>query len=353
MKKVLISLLCVNALLLLGRFWQELPADAAVGGGGVVAGSTGDVDGDGEINITDAVRLLGWLFQGGPPPVACAQMDGFSPAEIRTLKDLLAHLQVLDIDTGRGTMARTVRLSGVNLQLVNGLGATNGLPDADPNDWESIINGRVNGSGNLIVGYQELRDHPNFSGNDRTGSHNIVVGTANDYASYGGLVVGRFSSIAGAYSSVTGGSQNAAIGPFSSVSGGYLNQAVGIESSVGGGVQNTASGVESKVCGGRHNDAAGRLSTVSGGGHDELRLGNVAGGTWSSISGGAGNRTAGDSSSICGGSQNLSWGPFTSIAGGLSNRADGEHSTVLGGENITLENVRRCATGVLEIHGGP
>ncbi len=103
---------------------------------------------------------------------------------------------------------KTIRFTGVNVQIVNGLGATNGNP-ADPG---SIV-GTVNGLGNLIVGYNEQV----FFNEDHTGSHNIVVGTDNDYTSWGGPVVGRRNEISG---------------PWSSVSGGIGNKASGIESSV-------------------------------------------------------------------------------------------------------------------------
>jgi hypothetical protein len=104
MKKLLLFVLALNALLLAGRFWQELPAEAALGGGGVVAGSTGDVDGDGEINITDAVRLLGWLFQGGPPPVACAAQPALEE-RLEALEAALAALrQGIHVDSESGNV---------------------------------------------------------------------------------------------------------------------------------------------------------------------------------------------------------------------------------------------------------
>src|SRR5262249_57163077 len=51
-----------------------------------------------------------------------------------------------------------ITISGANLHIVNGLGATN----------------TVNGLGNLIVGYNEHRFPASF--NIRTGSHNVIVG---------------------------------------------------------------------------------------------------------------------------------------------------------------------------------
>lgn len=69
MKKFIALGLFVNAVLLAGRLWQGLPVRAQ---GDVRDIVNGDTDGDGMINITDAVYLLNWLFQGGPAPVSIA-----------------------------------------------------------------------------------------------------------------------------------------------------------------------------------------------------------------------------------------------------------------------------------------
>jgi hypothetical protein len=54
------------------------------------------------------------------------------------------------------------------------------------NDGSGTTDGPVNGLGNVVIGYNELRG----AGDDRSGSHNLVVGSQNNYASYGGLVGG-------------------------------------------------------------------------------------------------------------------------------------------------------------------
>jgi hypothetical protein len=110
----------------------------------------------------------------------------------------------------------TVRFTGVNVQIVSGSGATDGA---------------VNGMGNLIVGYNE----PRGGGNTRTGSHNVVVGTQNNFSRFGGIVVGKFNEIGGDYASVLAGNQNTASNRYSSVSGGENNVASGTASSVSGG----------------------------------------------------------------------------------------------------------------------
>jgi hypothetical protein len=139
-----------------------------------------------------------------------------------------------------------VTISGANLRVVNGLGATN----------------TTNGVGNIIVGYNEDRG----DGNDtRTGSHNVVVGSQHNFSSFGGLVVAQFNEISGPWASVTGGTGNTvtASGFNASVSGGFNDTASGMGSSVSGGFGNRASGMESSVSGGINNTASGPSADVS------------------------------------------------------------------------------------------
>jgi hypothetical protein len=152
----------------------------------------------------------------------------------------------------------TVRFTGVNVQVVSGSGTTNGA---------------VNGTGNLIVGYNEN------SADTKTGSHNLIVGPRHTYTSFGGLVAGYDNSITGVSASVSGGYNNTASAYASSVSGGVGNTASGSYSSVSGGLSNTASGLSS-VSGGYNNTASAYASSVSGG------AGNAASGSYSSVSGG-------------------------------------------------------------------
>jgi hypothetical protein len=119
--------------------------------------------------------------------------------------------------------ANEVVITGANLCIVNGLGAT---PSA-------------NGLGNLIVGDNELRNDPNFP-DMRNGSPNMVVGTPNNISLWEGLVVGILNEISGAWAPVCGGSANTASGTGSSVSGGLQNTTSGLFSSVSGGHNRTA-----------------------------------------------------------------------------------------------------------------
>jgi hypothetical protein len=149
----------------------------------------------------------------------------------------------------------------MNVQIVNGSGATNGP---------------VNGRGNLIVGYNELRG----SGDDRTGSHNIVVGSFNNYSSFGGLVAGSTNTISAQYANVRGGVYNTASGNYASVSGGESKTASGGVASVSGGGNNTANAEVANISGGEYNTASNYYSSVSGGnsrsttGQDDRRAGS-------------------------------------------------------------------------------
>jgi len=124
----------------------------------------------------------------------------------------------------------TLQLSGINLQIVSGTGFT----DAP-----------VNGTGNLIVGY-----NANTGGHDRTGSHNLIVGDEHDYALYGGLVTGLRNTIAAPWTTAIGGNGNTANGFGATVTGGVDNTASGTGASVSGGSFNVANGLDTSVSGG-------------------------------------------------------------------------------------------------------
>jgi hypothetical protein len=160
---------------------------------------------------------------------------------------ILSHMSIVKLPDGQGGLNETIRISEVNVQIVNGLGATN----------------TINGLGNLIVGYNGLKPGP--ASNDHTGSHTIVGGESNDYSGFGGFVTGFENAIEGGYSSVSGGWSNLASGAWSSVSGGQENEASASGSSVSGGAMNTADGRMCSVSGGTLNEASGLYSSVSGG----------------------------------------------------------------------------------------
>jgi hypothetical protein len=178
-----------------------------------------------------------------------------------------------------------VVISGANLRIVNGLGTTN----------------TTNGLGNLIVGYNESRSTlPNPSGrppviDNRTGSHNVVVGAGQNFSSFGGVVVGYYNEISESWASVSGGAGNTASGPYAAVSGGYATTASGYAAAVSGGFVNTASGDFASVSGGVGNTASGYAAAVSGG------AGNTASNFDTSVSGGYYNTASGYAAAVSGG----------------------------------------------------
>ena len=208
-------------------------------------------------------------------------LAGMLPAQERLTDEqarILKHMSIQLVPDGLGGLNQTLVISGVNVQVVNGLGST----------------ATTNGVGNLIVGYDELGTPA-----DKTGSHNFVGGTQNRYASYGGLVLGFDNWIDGPYATVSGGQGNLARGDSAAVSGGAVGVAAGRCATVGGGKANEAFGDWSSVSGGWVCTARGELASVSGG------LFNFADGDRSSICGGEYNEADGTSSTVSGGCEQL------------------------------------------------
>ncbi len=269
--------------------------------------------------------------------------DGSGPPTINQLLTRIEQLEALLAGVSR--TENKIIFEGMNVQIVNGLGATNGNPTySTETDLEKT---EVNGLGNLIVGYNEESSINTFI--QKTGSHNVVIGHGHNYSSFGGLVVGQDNQIFGAYSSVSGGWRNSAGSVWSSVSGGMLNTA-GVTltnsraPSVSGGIENIAWGNYSSVMGGFQNEAYGNTSTINGGSLNRTYdyfssvnggYSNWAQGGHSSISGGSFNRTAGLRSHVSGGINNEANGEDTVVSGGWNNIAEGNYSTVSGGQNRT------------------
>jgi len=262
----------------------------------------------------------------GSSPVALPS----SSADQQTLISILPHIKY----TASGVGAKpTVKFSGVNVQVISGSGATNGA---------------VNGTGNVVVGYNE-------GTGTKGGSHNLILGRDQGYGSYGGLLGGR-ANVAGPYatalgynnratgfaSTVTGGYSNRATNYYASVSGGCANLAgagefidvfycdtAGYFPTVGGGSQNQASGGQSSVTGGYQNQARGTLSSVSGG------ESNTASGDYASILGGFSSQATNSYASVSGGQDSTANGVLSSVSGGFNNVADGYGSSILGSFNKT------------------
>jgi hypothetical protein len=293
----------------------------------------GNFDNDQDQDGTDAFVFkqdFGRSSLLDPCPVIECQTAEQLEMRIVQLETLLANVARVIVD-GHDT----IRLSGVNVQIVDGSGNTSGT---------------VNGLGNLIVGYNELRG----SGNVRTGSHNIVVGTYQNYSSYGGLVAGYRNTVSAGYASVSGGADNTANGSNASVSGGLNNTASAYCGSVSGGDNNIASGRAAGVSGGRYNEASGDYSFVGGGGYTGASDGNEAFGHYSAILGGRSNiagdpdltdHTFAQSATVSGGQLNIASGSRSTVSGGFNNTATAWGASVSGGEYNTASGLNASVSG--------
>ncbi len=235
---------------------------------------------------------------GGFSPILEVTHSGGTPT-LESLQARIADLEALLAGVVRN--GNDLHFTGMNVRIESGSGATNG---------DTGSGGRiVNGLGNLIVGYDE--PNPLFPPN-KTGSHNLIVGSGHNYTSYGGFAAGENNQLLNIYASACGGHRHTVEGRWGSVTGGWFNTASGDSSTVSGGHFNEASGTHSIVSGGQQNTASGLSSSVSGG--------------WS-------NQATAFASSISGGLEGIASGFYSSVTGGEENTASGSRSTVSGGLN--------------------
>lgn len=273
------------------------------------------------------------------------------------LRELLSHIQIVEIDDGFGNPLKTIRFEGVNVQIVNGSGTT-----------ES-----ANGLGNLLVGYSEAGKTAN-----RTGSHNLVLGPGNDYESWGGVVSGSGNALRAPHSTALSSSSSTVEGPggghnvvlagfFSKVAGGYNTISSTDSSEIGTAGFCTITGswysriiescMYSHIVGGQSNTIRrySDESTIIGGeGHtvDSAGIATIVGGTSNTATSGATsgllvggrNNTVGGSGEllgpvIVGGEGNsIPRNDYGTIVGGQQNIVSGDYAVVGGGR-------RRSATG--------
>jgi hypothetical protein len=149
--------------------------------------------------VTDRIT-----YADGVAANALASANSYSDTRLAPVSDKLVHFS---------RSGNNVYITGANLHLRNGLGAT--------------LNNGVNGLGNLIVGYNESRNQGAANPDVRTGSHNIVTGTGSNYARTSAFLTGVNNASGNHFASVLGGTGNAANGTYSVVVGGYNNQANG------------------------------------------------------------------------------------------------------------------------------
>jgi hypothetical protein len=135
----------------------------------------------------------------------------------------------------------TLRVTGANLQVVNGTDSTN----------------TTNGLGNLIVGYNGSCD----------GSHNVVIGEGHTYTSYSGLVSGNGNVVEGA-NDVVFGSSNSCVTDERSIlcgNGNSINSPYSPHCVILGGEGNTVIGPAAIIIGGEGQDCNNSFGVVVGG----------------------------------------------------------------------------------------
>jgi hypothetical protein len=145
-----------------------------------------------------------------------ASAKTYTDGKVAPLADKLTHFS---------RNGNEVYITGANLNIRNGLG----------HSYASL-----NGLGNLVVGYNELRTGTDAV-NTRTGSHNLVIGLQNNFSSAGAIVAGSNNNSTNYMASVYGGTGNTASGLYAHISGGYNNTASGNWSNIGGGRDKVAS----------------------------------------------------------------------------------------------------------------
>jgi hypothetical protein len=346
------SVTCLTFVALLGTFALTAEASAQTVNA-CVSKSTGDarilIPGLSPQNATCSSKevAMSWSVEGPAGP----------PAPPPPGSEVLAFFSL------GGSEGKDVYLTGANLHVVNGLGDT----------------ASKNAYGNVIVGYNEEFLFPN----DTSGSHMLVLGRANSYSSWGGLVAGAINWVNGPYSSVLGGSGNLASGEFSTVTGGNQNVASGLNSTVAGGqvvraetpygwaagpiraepTRVRVTGANLHVENGLHatstknslgnviigynephpaGEKTGSHTLVVGSHHSYSSWGGLVAGRanyvdaeYASVLGGEWNAALGLGATVCGGTLNQASGYVSSAGGGFDNRASGPHSSVSGGAEVT------------------
>lgn len=249
--------------------------------------------------------------------------------------DRIRRNRMLNLQSYVKKQGNTIIFEGVNLQITNGSGFTN----------------TANGTGNLIVGYDEtsagnrvevptvcssgrFENAGECRGNNhvwskaqKTGSHNLIVGSGHSYTQSAGVVFGTANAVTGTSAVVLGGAGNVSSANASVVSGGKNNTASAATSSVSGGESNIASADSASVSGGQSNHASAQTASISGG------TGNQATAVSSSIAGGENNQATGENASITGGANNTASGSASSVDGGTENQSAGDVSAISGGSN--------------------
>ncbi|MES9969073.1 MAG: hypothetical protein ABW092_03510 [Candidatus Thiodiazotropha sp.] len=141
----------------------------------------------------------------------------------------------------------TARLTGLNLQIVNGEDRTHS----------------ANCKGNLILGYNE----PNGDlGVDRSGSHNLVIGIRHNYTSFCGIINGDSNVVNGEYGAILNGSECYIQAGHVTMCGGFDHKGNGSRSTMLSGFDNGGTGDRAVFIEGTNNRAEHSQTIFIGGG---------------------------------------------------------------------------------------
>ncbi len=190
----------------------------------------------------DVCRRIGSLESSSE--AEAAELAALSPA-VDLLAEQLEETQALLSPIAYDARSRTWVLTGVNLQVRNGTGATEGEGD---------------GTGNIIVGWNEASDD-----DARTGSHNLVVGAGHGWESHSGVISGTDHLVLGPGGAALGGEGNTVTAEGAVAVGGQDNTSAGLLGVTVGGSDNVVEGELAMAAGGSGNDALGAFTVALGG----------------------------------------------------------------------------------------
>ena len=239
----------------------------------------------------------------------------------------------------------TLRISGVNVQIVNGSGGT--AVAHRPREPHHRL--RESGRGDRLA-----QPHRRQAAHGR-GTGSIIGGLANTSDGPGQLIVCSATATARRTPPRRSWAATAASPRpnLSSILGGCVN-ATGLVAAPEclsattrprcrpwrGGTHNVATGAESAVAGGNDNTTSGLQSA------DPRRVGNDASGETATVAGGVCERRDGPESHVSGGAQNTARrGAETSILGGEVNNVIGLASAIVGGDHNDVELGRASILG--------
>lgn len=282
-----------------------------------------DADADSSIGVVDLMSLLGVFGDDFEPAellidevsllsilmemqstIAALQAQ-VAALEVAAMPELASHLAWVDSTS-------TFELSGVNLQISNGL-----------------ANNTPNGLGNLILGHNETEGMNDTIG--RGGSHVLVIGDGHAYSGANGIVSGRYATLNGNNSAVISGIGGHVDAELSAILGGHNNRIhpSAWSSVIAGGETNSAHASHNSIIGGQGNVSGtdstdSRFSLIAGGRYNELQAGYCG-----TIAGGYGNTLEPDTAGVA--------NQARSVIGGLGNRNFGSTgASIVGGWGAEL-----------------